>query len=107
MEGLLEFFAGYTWEQLIAMLLAVLFGIFPGVNLFEWLKVKFGLEGQAANYLVIALSVIVTTDAMLVTGSLDLAGFEFSLANILELAGFVYAGSQIAYQAFKAGKRSI
>lgn len=107
MESIVEFFAGFTWEQLIGMLLAVLFGIFPGVNLFQWLKDKFGVEGQSANYLVIALSIVVTTIAMLVTGSLDLEGFEFSLANILELAGFVYAGSQIAYQAFKAGKRSL
>jgi hypothetical protein len=102
-EGV-PFFEGYTWEQLVGMALALLFGLFPGVNLFEWLKNKFGIEGQAAHYMVLGVSVLVTLAAMLVTGALDFAGFEITLANILNYAVFVYAGSQVAYQKLRADR---
>lgn len=103
----LHFFDGYTWEQLIAMVFALFFGLLPGFNMFQWLKDKWNIEGQPAHFMVLAVSVILTTAAMLVTGYLDLSGFEFTLANILEYAGLVYVGSQVAYKRFVAARNKI
>lgn len=102
----LSFFDGYTWEQLIAMLFALLFGLLPGFNLFQWLKDKWNIEGQPAHFMVLGVSVVLTMAAMLVTGYLDLTGFEFTLANILEYGTLVYVGSQIAYKRFKDARIS-
>lgn len=102
-EGV-PFFVGYTWEQLVGMALALLFGLFPGVNLFQKLKDWLGVQDQAANYMVIGASILLTVAAMLVTGTLDFAGFEFTLENILAYGSYVYIGSQIAYQRLKAGR---
>jgi len=104
MDLLAQFFDGYTWEQLIGMFFALFFGFLPGFNLFNWLKAKWNIEGQAAHWMVLAVSVILTMAAMLLTGALDLTGFEFTLENILSLASFVYVGSQIAYKRFVAAQ---
>jgi hypothetical protein len=98
-----DFFEGYTWEQLVGLLLALVFGLFPGFNLFQWLKNIFGIEDQAAHYMVLGSALVITTVAMYVTGAFDLTGFEFTLGNVLELWGVVYAGSQVAYKRFKRG----
>ena len=104
MELFAQFFDGYTWEQLIGMFFALFFGFLPGFNLFNWLKAKWNIEGQAAHWMVLALSVIITMAAMLLTGALDLSGFEFTFAKIMEYASFVYVGSQIAYKRFVAAQ---
>lgn len=98
------FFEGYTWETLIGFFFALFFGLLPGFNLFQWLKDQFGLKDHAAHYMVLAVSLLLTVAAMLVTGFFDLTGYEFTLKNVLYFGGIVYAGSQIAYKKFKAGK---
>ena len=100
----LQFFDGYTWEQLVAMLFSFIFGLWPGFNIFQWLKDKWNIYGQKAHFMVLGVSIVLTVTVMLVTGYLDFAGFEFTLANILEYATLVYVGSQIAYKRFLAAR---
>ena len=83
------------------MIFALFYGFLPGFNVFQWLKDKWNIEGQAAHYMVLGGSVVLTVAAMLVTGGLDLTGFEFTLENIIAYATIVYTGSQIAYNRFK------
>jgi hypothetical protein len=100
----LPFFQGFGWQDLIGLLFSALLGFFPGFNVFQWLKNKFGWEGQKAHYIVLAFSGVVTFLAMLVTGSFNFTGFEVTLGNLLEFGGMFYAATQVAYQRFKASQ---
>lgn len=94
----MDFFAGFDSAELVGLALAGLFGAFPGLKFFSWVKAKLGWEDQAAHGLVLGLSIVLTGGAMLVASELALGGFEFSLANVLEYGGVLYAASQIAYK---------
>ncbi len=104
MDFVVHFFEGFTWQELVGMFFALFFGFLPGFNIFQWLKKKWNFEGQLAHIMVLAVSVLLTMAAMLVTGALSLEGFEFTLEKILGLASFVYIGSQIAYKRFVAAQ---
>lgn len=104
MEYVLNFFDGYTWEQLVGFFFALFFGFLPGFNIFQWLKDKWQIEGEKAHYMVLGGSIVLTVLAMLITGALDLTGFEFTLDNIITLGALVYTGSQIAYKRFQAAQ---
>lgn len=105
-ENVWAFFAGYKWEDLLGMAFSLLFGLFPGFNLFQAIKVKFGWEGQKAHWAVMGLSVSLTALLMFLAGAFNVAKFDITLANLLEWGVFVYGGSQIAYQRFKASQSS-
>lgn len=96
-----DFFAGQTWQDLIAYFFAFLFGVFPTFNGFQWVKDKLGLSGQSAHWAVMGFSILLTSLAMFVTGVFNKSVFEVTFSNILELGIFVYTGSQVAYQRFK------
>lgn len=94
----MEFFNGFGSAELVGLALAGLFGAFPGLKLFSWLKGKLGWEDEAAHTLVLVVSLFITGGAMVIASELSLEGFEFSLANILEYGGVLYAASQIAFK---------
>lgn len=94
----MDFFAGFTSIELIGVVLAGIFGVFPGLKLFSWVKAKLNLEDQWAHYMVLASSLLLTGGAMYVTSELSIEGFEFSLGNILAFGGVLYAASQVAYK---------
>lgn len=103
-ENVWAFFAGYTWEDLLGFVFFILFGLFPGFNLFQWIKVQWGWEGNKAHVAVMGLSVAVTGLCMFLAGIFNVESFEFSLANLIEWASFVYIGSQVAYKRFKSAQ---
>ena len=94
------FFAGVTAEQLLTYLGVGIVAIVPnlGPTLFNWLKETFGLEGDAAHYFVIALSFLITSIALFVTGSLKLDGLTLTFNNLFAIAGEIYLLSQISYK---------
>ncbi len=94
----MEFFNGFGSAELVGLALAGLFGAFPGLKLFSWLKAKLGWEDQAAHGLVLVASLLLTGGAILAASELSLEGFDFSLANILEYGGVLYAASQVAFK---------
>ena len=95
---MLDFFAGFDYTEVVALTLSGVFGVLPGLKLFSWLKGKLGWEDHAAHYMVLGVSVLLTGSAMFVTGKLDVAGLDFTLANVVEYAGVLYAASQVAYK---------
>lgn len=101
-----EFFTGYEYQQLVEMLVSLVFGfilaINPKFNLFQWIKNLLNVKDQAAHYLVMGVAILITFLAMLVT---DAVNFDVALTleNLISLASFVYVGSQIAYKRLKAG----
>lgn len=99
------FFEGYDWQTLVALFFWGLFGLWPSADIFQKFKEWFGVVDKYANYLVIALSLLLTGLFMWLTGALNLVGFEWTFANMVALAGSLYTMSQIAYQRFKDKKR--
>ena len=93
-----DFFVGFDYTEVVALALSGVFGVLPGLKLFSWLKGKLGWEDHAAHYLVLGTSVLLTSAAMYVTGALEVAGLDLTLANVVEYAGVLYAASQIAYK---------
>ena len=107
MEFVLNFFDGFTWQVLVGFLFTAIFALWPGFNLFNWLKDKFNLVDQAANAMVVGVSILITALAMFVTNSLGIESLDFTLESILAFAGFLYGASQIAYQRFKANRAEV
>lgn len=94
-----------TWEVLVGLFFAILFGLFPGFHLFNWIKVKFNLKDQAANQMVILVSFLVTGIFLYLTQSLfPASGIEFTLQSLLGYVGLVYKASQLMYSRFKEGR---
>jgi len=94
-----------TWEVVVGLFFAILFGLFPGFHLFNWIKAQFGLTNQAANQMVIGVSFLVTGLALYLTESLfPASGIEFTLQSLLGYVGLVYKASQLAYGRFKEGR---
>jgi hypothetical protein len=106
MEFLINFFAGYTAEELIVMLVTAVIsvsqGLIPGVSVLEWLKQKTGLEGKAMHWTVIGFFMVLSALAMFVTGELDPEAIEWTLESLISYFGLFYGLSQIAYQRLKA-----
>jgi len=94
-----------TWEAVVGLVFAILFGLFPGFRLFNWLKLQFGLQDQAANQMVMGASFLITGLALYLTNSLfPASGIEFNLMGLLGYVGLVYKASQLAYGRFKEGR---
>jgi len=94
-----------TWEGLVGLFFAILFGVFPGFHLFNWLKEKFGLQDQAANQMVILVSFLLTGIFLYLTESLfPASGIEFTMQSLLAYVGLVYKASQLTYSRFKEGR---
>lgn len=101
----MEFFQGYSAEELIVMfvtaLVAVSQGLFPGVSILEWLKNKTGLSGEKMHYAVIGFFMVLSALAMFVTGELDPSSIEWTLETLISYFGLFYGLSQVAYQRLK------
>lgn len=96
------FFEGYNWEELLLMLIAVVFFLFPGVKVLNIIKETFGVTDRAAHYLVIVVLMIITAFLMWVTGALKLASLAFTLKDILAVFAMVYTASQVGYKRLTA-----
>lgn len=96
----LAFFEGVTAEQLITIAVTGILALWPKafVSFFNWLKNMAGLADAQANDFIFVLSFLIAGVAMFVTGSLELAGLDFKLTNILLIGGEIYGLSQIAYK---------
>ena len=57
---MIDFLDGYTWEALLGLFFTAMFGLFPGLNVFNWLKHKFQVVDSQANALVMAASAALT-----------------------------------------------
>jgi hypothetical protein len=94
------FFSGFTGEKLIVGIIVLLFTLVPqfGLTFFNWLKIKFQLVDKQAHDLIFVVCYIISAIALLVTGTLDLTGLEFSLANFLTIGTSIYGLSQLAFK---------
>ncbi|KAA3644573.1 MAG: hypothetical protein DWQ07_14230 [Chloroflexi bacterium] len=98
-EGILHFFAGFTAQQIAGYIIAFVVGVLGvQINLFQWVKVKFGWRDVYAMLLVYVVGWVITFVLMLLTGTLNLADYDFTLASITGLANTVFLGSQVWYQ---------
>ena len=94
------FFSGFTGEQLIVGTVILLFTLVPqfGLTFFNWLKRKFQLVDKQAHDLIFVVCYIFSAIALLVTGTLDLSGLEFTLANVMVAGTSIYGLSQLAFK---------
>lgn len=99
----MNFFDGYSAEQLIVMLvtaiIAISQGLFPQVSILEWLKAKLGIDGAKMQIVAIAFFMGLSALAMYVTG--ELGGVEWKLEWLLSNFAVFYGLAQIAYQMLK------
>ena len=87
MEILLGFFEGFSWQELIAGIFFILFALLPGFDFFNAIKLKFGLEGGAANAMVMGVSILLTALTMFLTNSLGIENLDFTLESIIAFGG--------------------
>lgn len=103
---MLDFFAGYSGQELIVLglgaLIAFLSGFNPSFSILNWLKATLNIEDIKMQYVVIAFFMILSAVAMWVTGEWIPASMEWTLKNLIEYFGIFYGISQIAYQMLKA-----
>lgn len=99
-----EFFAGYTWQDLVGFVFWILFGLLPGFNIFQFVKTKLGWEGGKAQALVMGLSIAITAICMFLAGVFNVDKFTITLDELIKWGSFLYAGSQIAYTRFKSSQ---
>ena len=94
------FFGGFSGEQVIMGIIVLLFTLVPqfGLAFFNWLKQKFQLVDEQAHDLVFVVCYLFSAIALLVTGTLDLSGLEFTLANFLTIGTSIYGLSQLAFK---------
>ena len=94
------FFGGFSGEQVIMGVLVLVFTLVPqfGITFFNWLKRKFQLIDEQAHDMIFIVCYIFSAIALLITGSLDLAGLEFTLANLLMIGTSIYGLSQLAFK---------
>ena len=99
-DVILSFFAGFSGEQVIFGVFVVLFWLIPGLGLkfYNYLKDKWKLKDEQAHDFLFAVSFILSAIALLITGTLELSGLEFNLANLLTTGASVWALSQIAFK---------
>ena len=67
-----------------------------GMPLIQWLKEALGLEGKAAVWLTIGVSIALALSALLI--SKELAWGDFSPERILGAVGQILAGATLAYK---------
>lgn len=101
-QVVLGFFEGYTPEQIILGAVLGILTIIPGAGtkVLNWLKESAGLTGNKANTFIVFCSACFAAVALLITGTLNLEGVNFNLANIVAYGSLIYTLSQVAYKAF-------
>lgn len=101
-EVVLNFFEGFTAEQLIGAIAIGLAALVPQLvpTLLNWLKSVVGLEDKSAHWFVLAVIFMLSGILLLTTGTLQIAGLEFTLANLMWFIGEVYLLTQISYKQF-------
>ena len=94
------FFSGFSGEQVVMGLIVMLFTLVPqfGLTFFNWLKKRFQMVDKQAHDLIFVVCYIFTAICLLVTGTLDLSGLEFTLANFLTIGTSIYGLSQLAFK---------
>lgn len=99
-DVILGFFAGVTAEQVVFGILVLLFWLIPdlGLRFYNFLKDAWKLEDEQAHDFLFAVSFGLAAVAMLVTGTLQLEGLDFTITNILAVGSSIWALSQVAYK---------
>ena len=99
-DVIVGFFGGFSGEQVIVGIIVVLFTLVPqfGLSFFNWLKRKFQMIDKQAHDLIFVVCYIFSATCLLVTGTLDLSGLEFTLANFLTIGTSIYGLSQLAFK---------
>ncbi len=99
-EVITSFFAGFSGEQIAFGILVVLFWVIPGLGLkfYNYIKNIWGFEDKQAHDFLFAVSFALSAISLLVTGTLELSGLEFNLANVLTTGASVWALSQLAFK---------
>lgn len=103
MENIIAFFAGYTSEQLIVLLvgsgISIVQGLYPGISILEWLKSKLEISDTRMEIVSIAFFMILSALAMFVTGELGEVqwNLEYFLANFAIFKGL----AKLAYEMLK------
>jgi hypothetical protein len=67
-----------------------------GSPLIQWLKQQFGLEGKAAVWLTLGVSVVLAASALLLAGELNAAAF--SAEKLLAVLGQILSAATLAYK---------
>ena len=94
------FFAGHSGEQVLMGIIVVLFTLVPqfGLTFFNWLKKRFQMVDEQAHDLIFVFCYIISAIALLVTGTLDISGLDFTLTNFLAIGMSIYGLSQLAFK---------
>lgn len=98
-DVIVNFFSGYTGEEVAFGMVVAIFTLVPnfGVAFLSWLKNLFGLSDKQAHDFIFVVSFIISGIALLVTGSLEVAGLEFTLRNLGSTGLVIYGLSQLIY----------
>ena len=99
-EVITAFFVGFTGEQVIFGIILILFWLIPGFGLtfYNFLKDKWAFEDDQAHDFLFAVSFALSAISLLVTGTLELSGLEFNLANVMSTGLVIWGLSQLAFK---------
>lgn len=99
-EVITAFFVGFAGEQVVFGIILLLFWLIPGIGLklYNYLKDKWGFEDEAAHDFLFAVSFALSAISLLVTGTLELSGLEFNLANVMSTGLVIWGLSQLAFK---------
>jgi peptidoglycan/LPS O-acetylase OafA/YrhL len=86
-------------EQAIILLVSLIAGFFPGMNLINAIKEKLQVEDEVALLLVYAICGGIGALGLLLSG--QLFEIEWSWMNVASIAGVFLAGAKFAYQRLK------
>lgn len=99
-EVIINFFSGFTAEQIILFCVMGVVTYAPGfgTKLLNYLKNAAGLTSSVAHRFIVVMIMLISATVLIITGSMDINGLEFNLANLVALIGEVYLLSQLAYK---------
>ena len=99
---LAAFFAGYSGEKLLMLIVAGVLGLsqglFPQFSLFDFIKNLLKVQDKIAHYLIVGLSMLLGALVLWVTGEVVVSEMSFALMPLLETFGYIYVFSQLGFK---------
>lgn len=94
------FFVNWGAEKVVFGIVVLLFTLVPnfGLEFFNRLKEYWGFADKQAHDFIFVVCFVLSAISLLVTGTLELSGLEFTLDNFATVGLSIYGLSQLAYK---------
>ena len=97
-EFIINFFAGYSAQQMTIGAIGAIIAFFPSVNILQWLKSKTGWADSKMHAAVATFFGILAAIIMVAIGEIDPAGIEWTFDQFIAYWGAFALIGEAAYQ---------